>query len=194
MTQQELEAALRRDGENEAAEIWRKAEAEAEQLRQTTDQEIDRQRRRLAARRQVEITERRAEVLTAARRTAQNCRLRAEDALARRLHRLATGMLDKLALAGDKQLFRALSAEIPDYPWQLIKVRHSDQTLAHRSFPDAKIEVAAGISAGLEVQSADRRICIINTLECRFEHLWPELLPELFSELRQMAGDDETTT
>ena len=192
MAQQELEAALCRNGENNAREIWQRVEAEAERLRSETAQALDRQRQSAAARRKVEIAALHEAALAAARKQAQSSRLTAESALAQRLKTLAEGMLEELALAGGSRLFQALAAEIPGYPWQRVKVHRRDEALARNAFPAAETLIAEGISAGLEVQSADGRIQIINTLEKRLEHLWPELLPELLKELRQMAGDDET--
>ena len=192
MAQQELEAALRREGEKNAHALWRGVEVEAEQLRRETSQRLERQRQAAAVRRQTEIAALQDAALSAARKQAQHCRLKVEDALAQRLKALAQGLLEELASAGRAQLFLSLAAEIPVYPWQLAKVHRRDAAAARNVFPAAEISASEGISAGLEVQSADGRIRIINTLEKRLEHLWPELLPPLLKELRAKAGDDET--
>ena len=194
MGQQELEAALRRDGENQARAIWQSAEAEAEQLRHDTAQALNLQRESAAARREVEIAALHEAALARARKQAQNRRLTAENHLAQRLKNLATGLLEELSLAGGEQLFNDLAAELPAYPWQRIKVHRRDQALARTTFPAAEVLASEGISAGLEVQSDDGRIQIINTLEKRLEHLWSELLPELLKEFRQQAGDNEAVT
>ncbi len=192
MTQQELEAALRREGERKTEVIWQTAEAEAEQLRRATAQRIENLRQAEAARRQRQISAGHEAELSAARRQAQSCRLRAEAKLAERLRSLAHRLLPELATAGGERLFRALAAELPAYPWRRIKVNPRDTDLAAGTFAGAEILTSAGLSAGLEVESADARIRIINSLEKRLEHLWPVLLPELLKELRPPAGDDET--
>jgi len=194
VAQQELEAALRRDGEQRAHTIWRKVEGEAECLRRETAQRLEIQRQAVANSRRTEIAALHDNALAAARRQGQNCRLTAEAALAERLQLLAQGLLKELALSGGVALFQALTAEIPAYSWQRVRVARRDAGAARETFPSAEIETDQGISAGLEVESADGRIRIINTLEKRLTHLWPELLPELFRELRPMAGDDETLT
>lgn len=194
MGQQELEAALRCDGENKAREIWQEVEAKATQLRRENAQTLDLQRQSVAARRQVEISVQREALLSAARKQAQNRRLLAEAALALRLKRLAVGLLEEQASIGGEKLFQFLATELPDYPWQRIRVNHRDEALAQATFPTAEVLSGEGISAGLEVQSDDGRIQIINTLEKRLEHLWQELLPELLKEFRQRAGDNETVT
>ena len=194
MGQPELEAALRRDGENQARAIWQSVEAEAGQLRQETAQTLDLQRQSVAARREGEIAALHEAALAKARKQAQTSRLTAENRLAQRLKSLASGLLEELALAGGEKLFLALAAEIPAYPWQRVKVHRRDEPVARATFPTAEILAGEGISAGLEVQSEDGRIQVINTLEKRLEHLWAELLPELLIEFRQQAGDNEVVT
>jgi len=194
MAQHELEAALQAEGEVEARQIWQRAEAEAAELRAETAQTLDLQRQAAANRRQVESAARHEALLSEARKRAQNCRLTAEDQMARRLKTLAETLLEDFALRGGAQLFQTLAEEIPDCHWQQIKVNPRDISAAEISFPTAEILADHGTSGGLEVQSADDRIRIINSLEKRLEHLWPELLPELFKEIRALAGDDESFT
>ncbi len=191
MGQRELEAALRRDGESKAAEIWRSVEAEAEQLRSEAAQSLERQRHAAHERRQRKIAALQDAALAAARKQAQHSRLAVEGALALRLRQQAEGLLEGLAAAGGAQLFQRLAAELPAFPWQQVRIHPRDEACAREVFPEAEVLPGKKISAGLEVLGDDGRIQIINTLEKRLEHLWPELLPELFKELRQMAGDDE---
>lgn len=194
MGQRELEAALRRDAENQARVVWQRVEAEAEQLRSAATQALDRQRQAAAERRLSESAALRDEALATARKQAQHRRLAAEGELVGRLKLLAEGLLEGLAEAGGAELFARLAAEIPDYPWRQIKIHPRDEACAREAFPGAELLPGAGITAGLEVLSDDGRIQVINTLEKRLEHLWPELLPELLKELRQLAGDDEAVT
>lgn len=194
MGQRELEAALRRDSESKAREIWSSVEAEAEQLRSAATQTLDRQRQAAEERRLSEIAALRDEAMAVARKQAQRSRLAAEGELAGRLKLLAEGRLEGLAVAGGAELFARLAAEIPVHSWRQIKIHPRDEVFAGEAFPKAEILPSDGITAGLEVLSDDGRIQVINTLEKRLEHLWPELLPELLKELRQKAGDDEAVT
>lgn len=189
MAQQELEARLRREGEGEALNIWRNAEAEAAQLRREAALKIDQQRQAAADRLQGENAEQHAAALSAGRKQAQSCRLQAEEALAERLKVTAQQLLEELAQAGGTPLFQALAAEIPVYAWQQVKVNPRDDVAARNAFPSATIVTDKEISAGLEVESSDKRIRIINSLEKRLIHIWPELLPDLFKEIRPMAGE-----
>lgn len=192
MAQHELEAALRRQGDDRAHKIWHSSETAAGQLRNEAAQIFAEQQRSAAERRRVQNSALREAALAAARKHAQNCRLQTEDELAERLMSLAQGLLEELACAGGSKLFQSLSAEIPAYPWQRITVNPRDQSAAGSAFPEAEIVTDPAISAGLEVQSADDEIQIINTLEKRLIHLWPQLQVELFKEIRPMAGDDES--
>ena len=192
MGRRELEAALLRDGEDMARQIWQQAESVAARLREETGQLRARQRSSAGSRWQADSAALREETLTAARRQARQRRLAAESAVAARLQRLAEGLLAELALTGGEGLFLALAGEIPDHPWQQVKVNQRDRSSAKKRFSQAEIQSVEGISAGLEVLSEDGRIRILNSLEKRLEHLWPELLPELLKILRPLAGDDET--
>ena len=189
MAQQELEARLRREGEEEARIIWHAAESAAAQLRRDAALSIDLQRQATAVRLQADNSVLREALQSAARKQAQSCRLQAEETLSERLKVASQQLLKELAHAGGTALFQALAAEIPAYPWQQVRVNPRDDVAARNAFPTATIVTDKGISAGLEAESTDKRIRIINTLEKRLEHIWPELLPELFKEIRPMAGE-----
>ncbi|MDF1579891.1 MAG: V-type ATP synthase subunit E family protein [Desulfuromonadales bacterium] len=192
MAQQELENALRREGEDQARAIWQRIEMEASQLRDATRQNIEQQRQTAVARWQREANMVHEKALSVARRESRNCRLHAEDALAQRMKTLALELLFELAGAEGSTLFEALAVELPDHPWQQVRVHPRDQEQARKIFPAAEIMADEEISGGLEVVSADARIHICNTLGKRLEHLWPQLLSELMHELRQIAGDHES--
>lgn len=191
MGQTELEAALRRDGDDRAREIWAHAENEAERLRSEQKTASEREEHDVNAELETELllltTAKQAE----AARRAQLLRLEAEAALAERLRELADQQLSKMAAAGGAKLFQALASEIPDHHWQRIQVNLRDQPLVAELYPQAEIEISDEIFGGLIVQTEGGRIQIENTLGKRLHHLWPELLPELMVELRRIAGDYE---
>ncbi len=190
MGQEELIAALRRDGETKARQIWREVEQQAERLRTETAQSLDRQQQVVQERRQKEASTLLEEALVLAHRRAQQCRLETENRLAQRLRNLAEGLLPELADTGGEQLFRQLSREIPNEPWQKVKVAPRDEPVARSCYPKAEITLQESISAGLEVVGDEGRISIINTLEKRLEHLWQHLLPDLLRDLRERAADE----
>jgi vacuolar-type H+-ATPase subunit E/Vma4 len=186
MGQQELEAALRREGEEKAREIWRTVESEAGRLRCETATVLDRQQQVGALRRNTEVFAVLETARSVARQKAQRSRLVSEDNLVKRLKLLAGQMLETLALLGGENLFSALVDEIPEYDWFQVRVHPRDLELASSRFPTAEIVTTERISGGLQVESLEGRIVIINSLEKRIEHLWPEILPVMLRELRQM--------
>lgn len=192
MGQAELEAALRREGDQKARQIWVKAETELEKLR--SDQQADLNRERQDA---VRLLEKQIMEIGLVRRHAAEfqalqLRLQAETLLAERLYCLAQLQLPDLAASGGTELFQALAAEIPDHHWNHILVNSRDLVLAQGRFPQAEIEVCDDIVAGLIVRAQEGRLQIENTLEKRLQHVWPDLLPQLLAELRKGLGDDET--
>lgn len=193
MGQSELEAALRKGGDEKIREIWAAVEAEAAGLRRETADLLGRERQAERARCEQQIRALQTAKNTAAEQRVERCRLEAEAALALRLLSLAKGLLEEFALAGGRRLFLALVAEIPRYSWKLVRVNPRDRKACAGCFPEVEIAQTDKISAGLEVQDAAQQVRIINTLEKRLAHLWPELLPELMAELRQKAGGDGTT-
>lgn len=192
MGQAELEAALRRDADDRARELWLRVEGEVERLRCEQQAQLQREEHTVTAERETEILALQAVRQAEAERQAQRYRLEAEAALAKRLRLLAESLLDTLADSGGEDLLRALAAEIPGHPWQLLQVNKRDRKLAAELFPKAAIEVSDEIIGGLVVQNEGGRIQIENTLGKRLHHLWPELLPELIETLRKEAGDHGT--
>ncbi len=191
MGQRELEEALRRDGEARAREIWQETEEQAAQVRAEIErqarqlQEAERERLKPVARR---LTE---EAVAAQAHQARLCRLEAEQHLAARLYELAKSRLAQMALAGGEDLFRRLAGEIPPGDWHLVRVNARDRNLALLCFPQAEVVCAEEISGGLSVEDAAASMTIINHLERRLEHFWPQLLPVLLQDLRRLVDDDE---
>ena len=194
MGQQELEAALRREGEEKAREIWRAVENEADRLRRETAAVLDLQQQAGKVRLTTEISDIFVTARSGARKKAQYCRAIAEHDLSVRLKLLAVQLLEKLALQGGEDLFSALADEIPKHDWCKVMVHPRDLNLAKGRFPTAEIETMEQISGGLKVENLEGRIVVINSLEKRIEHLWPELLPEMMRELRQIKDGNETVT
>lgn len=191
MGQQELEAALRREGEEKARAIWRAVESEADRLRSETAAVLDRQQQAGEARRDTEVSVVLETARSVARKKAQRSRLVAESNLADRLKLLADQMLETLALRGGEGLFSALVDEIPEHDWFKVMVHPRDRELARSRFPTAEIVTTERISGGLKVENLEGRIVIINSLEKRIEHLWPGILPVMLREFRQMKDGNE---
>ena len=191
MGQRELEAALRRKGEEKAREIWRSVETSAQKLRAETDEKIRALQAKSRLRQGTEVERIVEEARTLALHRARMCHLTVEQGLDQRLQTLVGPLTSQLAESGGVELFAELAAEIPEFGWALVKVNPRDEQLAHDSFRSAEIVTDESICGGLEVQDDEGRLVVINTLEKRMLHLWPELLPEMIKELRQRIGSDE---
>jgi vacuolar-type H+-ATPase subunit E/Vma4 len=187
MGQRELEAALRADGDNQARAIWRAAEAAAAQARRETEEILNQLEVSGSRRQQLAADRLRESILNAGRRQIRLCRLEAEQRLAERLLRLARAQLPQWAATRGAKLFHALVDEIPSANWRLVKVQAGDEQAAKDRFPNAEVVVSEQICGGLVVEDGLGQVIIINTLEKRLEHLWPELLPGLLEQLRQQA-------
>jgi len=192
MGKPELEAVLRRDGENKAREIWQSVEEKASQVRRETETELEQlaeEGRVRSEQKSALVTEK---VMNTARQQVRLSRLEAEQRLAERLLALAKGMLPQLAEQGGKRLFQQLADEIPTAEWRLVKVNDRDIAMAKDRFPNAEVLVSDAICGGLVVEDTLAEIIIINTLEKRLEHLWPQLLPDLLMQLRLRVKNDAT--
>lgn len=192
MARQELEAALRRQGEEKAREIWRSAERSARQLRDETGAKLRESRDKSRLRQEGEASRLVDDAGASARFRARLQRLAVEQRLVDRLRGLAATLLPQLAEAGGEQLFGALAAELPEFDWSLVKVNRRDAGPARDRFKTAEISIDEGISGGLEAQDDEGRLVVTNTLEKRLEQLWPELLPVMLKELRKRIDDDGT--
>ncbi|HKJ05115.1 MAG TPA: V-type ATP synthase subunit E [Geopsychrobacteraceae bacterium] len=192
MGQQELEAALRREGEERAREIWCSVEASAHQLRDETDEKLQALRQKSRWRQGAEVARLVEEARSAAFYRGRMCRLTVEQGLDRRLQALVASLTSQLAESGGEDLFAALAAEIPEFNWTLVKVNPRDEGVARACFEAAEIVTDESIGGGLSVQGDDGRLIVTNTLEKRMSRLWPELLPEMMKELRQRIENDGT--
>lgn len=191
MGQAELEAALRRAGDEKARQIWAKAEAELEKLRSEQLVSLKHEQQDAARALDKQISDFGVARRNAAEFRALESRLRAETVLAERLYHLAQQQLEDLAGNGGDALFESLADEIPDHHWTQVQVNSRDLHLARTRFPQAEIEACDDIVAGLIVRAQQGRLQIENTLGKRLQHIWPDLLPQLLKELKVELGDDE---
>lgn len=192
MGESELKIALLREGEERVREFWQAAEETVAQSRR--EFEAERAQMRLEADRQLQakISRLRTRLLAEAQARAMACRLKAEAELEERLKRLASQLLTELAAEHREALWQALCAELPPAEWCKITVTQSDQGLAARTFPAAEIELDEKLAGGLIATSGGGRVQIDNSLGCRLLRAWPDLLPQLMSELRELVDKDET--
>ena len=191
MGESELKIALQREGEEQVRAFWQAAEEKVAKRRQELKEEL--QKLGIEAERQLqsESSRRRNSLLAESRREVMANRLHAESILDERLKGLASKVLAELAEKNREALWQVLCAELPPAEWAKITVSHASQALAMRDFPAAEIEIEETLAGGL-VATSSSGMRVDNSLGCRLQMAWPDLLPQLMSELRTLVDSDET--
>jgi vacuolar-type H+-ATPase subunit E/Vma4 len=192
MGESELKIALQREGEEQIRAFWQAAEEKVAKRRQELKEEQEQLRLEAERQLQAEVSRRRNSLLAESQRQAMASRLHAEALLDERLQNLASQLLTDLVEENRESLWLALCAELPPADWGKITVSQADQLLARRNFPEAEIEVDDAIATGLIATSRDG-VKVDNSLACRLRRAWPDLLPQLMTELRKLVDRDETS-
>lgn len=185
MGRRELLDALQREGRGKVAAITGRRAAEEERLRAATAGKIAEMRREHKAQRELLCSNRKRLLLAKADREAALLRLRAEHALAIRLHERARHALPQLYGNDAERLFAQLAAELPAMPWQTIWTTPGASSAAAALFPTATIVADLSLTGGIKAATAEDGLTVDNTLETRLEKLWPDLLPQLIAALRE---------
>ncbi len=188
MGYKELTAELQREAEEKIAEMWRHAGERVSRAREETAAEMEGLRKASAGKQTAAEEEATRDILSVAERQVLETRLAGLQELSGRLHEMAVSQLAVLRMHRYEELFAALVWELPEFPWQTVKVNAADMELARRHFPAAEIAAGEGICGGMEVFSEDGRICVVNTLEKRLERGWPDLLPDLIAAVYREIG------
>jgi len=193
MGESDLKIALQRGGEEQVRGFWKVAEERVAKRRR--ELEAEQEQLRLEADRQLQrgVSRLRNSLLAEAQTRAMACRLHAEAGLEERLQGLAAQLLTELAEANRGALWQALCTELPSAEWSKVTVVQADRVLAARAFPAAKIEFDDELAGGLIATSAGGGVRVDNSLGRRLLRFWPDLLPQLMSELRKLVDKDETT-
>ena len=191
MGESELKIALQREGEEQVRAFWQAAEEKVAKRRQELKEEQEQLRREAERQLQFEVTQRRNSQRTESRMQAMASRLHAEALLDERLQGLASQLLTELTEKNRGVLWQAFCAELPHAEWGKIKVSQGSQGLAVRDFPTAEIELDDAIAGGL-IATSSSGVRVDNSLTCRLRRAWPDLLPQLMSELRRLVDSDET--
>jgi vacuolar-type H+-ATPase subunit E/Vma4 len=187
----ELKIALQREGEEQVRAFWQAAEEKVAKRRQELKEEQEQLRLEAERQLQSEVSRRGNSLLAESWRKAMASRLHAEALLDKRLQGLAAQLLTELAEKNREALWQALCAELPPAEWGKITVSLASQALAVRDFPAAEIELEETLAGGL-VATSSSGMRVDNSLGCRLRRAWPDLLPQLVSELRRLVDEDET--
>lgn len=185
MGRNELLAALQRDGQEKMAAISGQQAAEEERLRAATAERIATLRQEHEQECAALCSARQRQILAKAEREAALLRLRAEHALALRLHACARHVLPQFYQHDAERLLPLLAAELPTLPWQTISTTPGDTARAAALFPTATIVADPELAGGIKAATAANAFTVDNTMETRLEKLWPDLLPQLLADLQE---------
>jgi len=191
MGELELKIALQREGEEQVRAFWQAAEEKVAKRRQELKEEQEQLRLEAERQLQSEVSRRRNSLLAESRMQVMASRLHAEALLDERLQGLASQLLTEFTEKNRDVLWQALCDELPSAEWGKITVSQASQGLAARDFPTAEIELDDSIAGGL-VATSSSGVRVDNSLVCRLRRAWPDLLPQLMSELRRLVDSDET--
>jgi vacuolar-type H+-ATPase subunit E/Vma4 len=191
MGESELKIALQREGEEQVRAFWKAAEEKVAKRRQELKEEQEQLRLETERQLQSEVSRRRNSLLAESRMQVMASRLHAEALLDERLQGLASQLLTEFTEKNRDVLWQALCDELPSAEWDKITVSQASQGLAARDFPTAEIELDDAIAGGL-IATSSSGVRVDNSLVCRLRRAWPDLLPQLMSELRRLVDSDET--
>ena len=192
MGESELKIALQREGEEQVRAFWKAAEEKVAKRRQELKEEQEQLRLEAERQLQAEVSRRRNSLIADARMLAMAGRLHAEALLEERLQGLASQLLTELTEKNREVLWQAFCSELPTAEWSKITVSQADEALAARTFPAAEVELEETLAGGLIATSRDEGVKVDNSLGCRLQRAWPDLLPRLMSEFRRLVDSDET--
>jgi len=190
MGYRELIKELDREAEERISTLRQQAEQELARFEREVGEELDRLHKERDGLRTRASRDASRTILADGEKKVLEMRVTAMRELSERLHHTALSLLPELCSDGYGQLFGALAAELPDFPWETVRINPRDREMACHHFPTAKIVADDNICGGMEVRADQGRICIINTLEKRLERAWPELLPELIIAAYREIGRD----
>ena len=185
MGRHELLEALQRDGREKVAAITGRRAAEKERLRAIATSRRAEMQQEQEQQSELLCSSRKRQLLAKAGREAALIRLRAEHALALRLHEHAKSSLPQLYNDDAERLFPLLAAELPSQPWQTIWTTPGAAAAAAALFSAATIIADPSLAGGIKAATAENSLSVDNTLETRLEKLWPDLLPQLLAALRE---------
>ncbi len=193
MGKDELKKALIDEAEEHIRALWAAAEAEIDGLRG----QVALQREEQAAKTARQLEKAVAELRTACHQQAveeeRRAILEAETDLAERMLGLARTLLPQMIAANRGFWLKCLVEELPDHPWEEVRVSPSDLDQAVELFPDAQVIPEEALAGGVIVTAGGGRLRVDNSLEKRLERRWPEILPTLFAEIRRKVAEDDDT-
>lgn len=186
----ELIESLRKEAETKIREIWKESEEEAGMIRANLSSRLEAMRQEGSYGQSSEGEVRK--ILLEAESRAKIIKLESEDKLSTRLYFLAVSCLGFLRDDNYGEIFGRLVLDLPSYEWRKVTVNPRDSGLAKKYYPEAEIETDGDIAGGMAVENKTGDVKVINTFEKRLERSWPQMLPDLFGDIRREVMDSGT--
>ncbi len=185
MSHQDLIKALLQDGRRQCEQIIKKAKADAEEIVENAERELERQKKEYLDKIETDIKIKSIEVINGAKINANGKILKAkyeaiEDIFQKATERFLEIKNDKKYLSVFEKLCKEVLGDIKGET-KVIMCRE-DGSLFKKLFPDIKAEIAPVNSAkifGIELITKNGSVIIKNTLNSRLEKVKPELILEL---------------
>ncbi|HET6516558.1 MAG TPA: V-type ATP synthase subunit E [Thermodesulfovibrionales bacterium] len=187
MGYRELIESLRKAADERVRSIWQEAETEAEKIRNEGTRKAAQVRDEYAAMEGTEAEATGSAVIFDALNRSRMYRLTSEKRLSDRLFALAASCLSPLRDEGYGENFEVIVKELPLFPWKTVRVNPRDVGLARENFPDAEIVSDEGITGGVDAETEEGKVRVIDTFEKRLERAWVEILPALTKEIYEEA-------
>jgi vacuolar-type H+-ATPase subunit E/Vma4 len=187
MSYEKLIDVLLQDGSEKIREIWREAETKAKEILAEKERKINEIKKRYEQLIQDAVKEQIDAINLDAEKEAKRIKLIAQQKFFKKLYDLSLSMLYLLKEERYRDIFRALSNEIPEYKWDKVFVNEQDISIAKEIFPTLKVIVDNKISGGFIVMTENEDICIDNTFEKRLQRAWIDIIPQLMMEIQDVT-------
>lgn len=182
MNCEELIESLWRKAEENIALIAQDANVDAERIKSDMHLKINHIREESQRLCSSEAEKRTHDVLAEAEKKAQTMCISGIRLLSDRLYRIACSALPLLRNQDYQRTFRNLAAEMPPLAWKTVRVNTDDVEAVREHFPEAEIVADPEISGGIDAETENGKIRVINTFNKRLERAWEEIIPNLIKE------------
>jgi vacuolar-type H+-ATPase subunit E/Vma4 len=183
MGSKELIASLRQATEEKIRSMKDDAQSEAERIRSDVASENNRIREHYAKMQSREVREKTVKIFSEAQNRARRIKLVKEMEAAERLYSLALSSLHRLRNEGYRDVFLALTRELPPLIWEKVRVNPKDVALAKECFSGAEIIADGTIAGGIDALTEDGKVRVSNTFEKRLRRAWEDILPDIILDL-----------
>jgi vacuolar-type H+-ATPase subunit E/Vma4 len=183
--------ALRKNQEQQIADIWQEAETEAAVYNRQTEEALREIRADFEKRLNAARLWEQGKMQRLLQHRKRQRRLHSEQRLAARLQACAEQMLSSLRDEGYPEVFAALVKELPGREWDTVRVNPADVALARACLPEVTPVGDAAIVGGLVVSVRDGTVRVDSTFAKRLENIWPVLMQEMVRDIYEKAQNIE---